>query len=101
MEIGETANPTEWKTIGTGTAGVNEGPLGTIEPKDLKDNTVYTVRLSTDDGKGLEDDGYQHPEDRWDANDSGDANAHRHREPELPAGDRDAAPRGPATKFFS
>jgi peptidoglycan glycosyltransferase len=53
LEIGETANPTEWKTIGTGTAGVNEGPLGTIEPKDLKDNTVYTVRLSTDDGKGL------------------------------------------------
>lgn len=53
LEIGETANPTEWKTIGSGTANVNEAPLGTIEPKDLKDNTVYTVRLSTDDGKGL------------------------------------------------
>ena len=53
LEIGETASPTEWKTIGTGTAGVNEAPLGTIEPKDLKDNTVYTVRLSTDDGRGL------------------------------------------------
>ena len=24
-----------------------------IEPRDLKDNAVYTVRLSTDDGKGL------------------------------------------------
>ncbi len=53
LEIGETANPTEWKTIGSGAANVNEAPLGTIEPKDLKDNTVYTVRLSTDDGKGL------------------------------------------------
>ncbi|MEO8541570.1 MAG: transglycosylase domain-containing protein [bacterium] len=53
LEIGESASPTEWKTLGTGTANVAEGPLGTIEPKDLKDNTVYTVRLSTDDGKGL------------------------------------------------
>jgi membrane peptidoglycan carboxypeptidase len=54
LEIGETSNPTEWKTIGSGTANVvNEGPLGVIEPRDLKDNTVHTVRLTTDDGKGL------------------------------------------------
>lgn len=54
LEIGETSNPTEWKTIGSGTANVvNDGPLGVIEPRELKNNTVYTVRLSTDDGKGL------------------------------------------------
>lgn len=54
LEIGESSNPTEWKTIGSGSANVTvEGPLGVIEPKDLKDNAVYTVRLSTDDGKGL------------------------------------------------
>ena len=53
-KIGESTSPTEWKTIGSGTANVTvEGPLGVIEPKDLKDNSVYTVRLSTDDGKGL------------------------------------------------
>ena len=54
LEIGETSAPTEWTTIGSGSANVvQEGPLGLVEPKDLKDNTVYTVRLSTDDGKGL------------------------------------------------
>ncbi|MBK9611826.1 transglycosylase domain-containing protein [Candidatus Amarobacter glycogenicus] len=54
LEIGETAAPTEWKTIGSGSTNVTaEGPLGVIEPRDLKDNAVYTVRLSTDDGKGL------------------------------------------------
>lgn len=53
LEIGESSNPTEWKTIGTGTANVDNGPLGLIEPKDLKDNTVYTVRLSSGDANGL------------------------------------------------
>ncbi|MBK9343776.1 MAG: hypothetical protein IPN07_12255 [Dehalococcoidia bacterium] len=54
LEIGETAAPAEWKTIGSGSTNVTaEGPLGVIEPRDLKDNAVYTVRLSTDDGKGL------------------------------------------------
>ncbi|MGB4862147.1 MAG: hypothetical protein WBO97_06785, partial [Tepidiformaceae bacterium] len=54
LEIGETANPTEWKTIGSGTSPVTkDGPLGVIEPRDLKDNSVHTVRLSTDDGTGL------------------------------------------------
>ncbi len=50
LEIGEGANPTEWVTIGSGSSNVNEGTLGVIEPKNLKDNTVYTVRLSTDGG---------------------------------------------------
>jgi hypothetical protein len=54
LEIGESANPTEWKTIGSGTTPLTrESPLGVIEPRDLKDNTVHTVRLTTDDGKGL------------------------------------------------
>ncbi len=52
LEIGESAKPTEWKTIGSGTAPVNNGVLGVIEVRDLKDG-IYTVRLSTDDGKGL------------------------------------------------
>ncbi|MGE3076932.1 MAG: transglycosylase domain-containing protein [Dehalococcoidia bacterium] len=54
LEIGESAKPTEWKTIGSGTTPLTkESPLGVIEPRDLKDNTVHTVRLTTDDGKGL------------------------------------------------
>jgi len=53
LEIGEGAAPTEWTTIGSGTAGVADGVLGVIDPRNLKDNSVYTVRLSTDDGKGL------------------------------------------------
>lgn len=54
LEIGESAKPSEWKTIGSGTTPLTkESPLGVIEPRDLKDNSVYTVRLSTDDGKGL------------------------------------------------
>jgi membrane peptidoglycan carboxypeptidase len=53
LEIGESASPSEWVTLGSGTSNVSEGPLGVIEPKDLKDNTVYTVRLSTDDARGL------------------------------------------------
>jgi hypothetical protein len=52
LEIGESARPTEWKTIGSGTTPVNNGVLGVIDVADLKDG-VYTVRLSTDDGKGL------------------------------------------------
>jgi membrane peptidoglycan carboxypeptidase len=52
LEIGESAKPEEWKTIGSGTTPVNNGVLGVIEVRDLKDG-VYTVRLSTDDGKGL------------------------------------------------
>ncbi len=54
LEIGESSNPTEWKAIGSGTTPLTkESPLGVIEPRDLKDNTVHTVRLTTDDGKGL------------------------------------------------
>jgi len=53
LEIGEGANPGEWKIIGAGNSNVSDGALGVIEPKDLKDNTVYTVRLSTNDGTGL------------------------------------------------
>jgi len=52
LEIGESAKPEEWKTIGSGTAPVNNGVLGVIDVRDLKDG-VYTVRLTTDDGKGL------------------------------------------------
>ena len=52
LEIGESAKPEEWKTIGSGTTPVNNGVLGVIDVRDLKDG-VYTVRLSTDDGKGL------------------------------------------------
>ena len=54
LEIGESSKPSEWKTIGSGTTPLTkESPLGVIEPRDLKDNTVHTVRLTTDDGKGL------------------------------------------------
>ena len=52
LEIGESSKPDAWKTIGSGTTPVNNGVLGTIEVKDLKEG-VYTVRLTTDDGKGL------------------------------------------------
>jgi hypothetical protein len=51
LEVGESTSPTEWKTIGSGTANVT-GVLGTLDITSLKDG-VYTVKLSTDDGKGL------------------------------------------------
>jgi membrane peptidoglycan carboxypeptidase len=51
LEVGESTSPTEWKTIGSGTANIN-GVLGTLDITSLKDG-VYTVKLSTDEGKGL------------------------------------------------
>lgn len=52
LEIGKTSTPTEWTVIGQGTAKVENGPLGTIRIAGLQDG-VYTLRLSTNDGKGL------------------------------------------------
>jgi membrane peptidoglycan carboxypeptidase len=51
LEIGQSSSPSEWKTIGSGTENVN-GVLGTLDIATVTDG-VYTVRLSTDDGKGL------------------------------------------------
>ncbi|MBI5947665.1 MAG: transglycosylase domain-containing protein [Chloroflexi bacterium] len=48
LEIGAGSNPTEWKTIGTGTTRVQNVVLGTIDLKDLKDG-VYTIRLTAED----------------------------------------------------
>ncbi len=52
LEVGAGAAPTEWATIGSGTATVNNGSLGVLDVTKLT-NGVYTLRLSTDDGKGL------------------------------------------------
>ncbi len=52
LEIGAGGSPTEWKTIGSGTAKVDNGVLGRLDITALQDG-VYTVRLSTDDGTGL------------------------------------------------
>lgn len=52
LEIGQGSAPTAWVTIGSGTAKVENGPLGTIRLANLQDG-VYAVRLSTNDGKGL------------------------------------------------
>lgn len=52
LELGKTSTPTEWTVIGQGTAKVENGPLGTIRIAGLQDG-VYTLRLSTNDGKGL------------------------------------------------
>jgi hypothetical protein len=51
LEIGEGANPAEWKEIGSGSGNI-DGVLGTITTADMKDG-VYTVRLSTQDALGL------------------------------------------------
>ncbi|WP_322819305.1 hypothetical protein, partial [Tepidiforma sp.] len=52
LELGKTSTPTEWTVIGEGTAKIENGPLGTIRIAGLQDG-VYTLRLSTNDGKGL------------------------------------------------
>lgn len=52
LELGKGSTPAEWKTIGEGTAKVENGVLGTIRLNGLEDG-VYTLRLSTNDGKGL------------------------------------------------
>jgi membrane peptidoglycan carboxypeptidase len=52
LEIGSGASPSTWTTIGSGTSPVTNGALGRIETAALA-NGVYTVRLTTDDGKGL------------------------------------------------
>ena len=51
LEMGQGANPTEWKLIGEGKANI-DGVLGTISMAGLVDG-VYTVRLTTDDAMGL------------------------------------------------
>ena len=48
LELGPGSSPAEWKTIGNGTAPVNEGALGTIDVAGLADG-VYTLRLTADD----------------------------------------------------
>jgi hypothetical protein len=52
LEIGAGSAPTTWTTIGSGTTPVNNGVIGHIDVATLT-NGVYTVRLTTDDGKGL------------------------------------------------
>ena len=52
LEIGGGSNPSEWKTIGSGTSAVINATLGRIDIGALQDG-VYTIRLSTDDGGGL------------------------------------------------
>ncbi len=52
LELGRTSTPTEWTTLGEGTARVENGLLGVIRIADLEDG-VYTLRLSTNDGRGL------------------------------------------------
>ncbi|GIW13885.1 MAG: hypothetical protein KatS3mg062_1324 [Tepidiforma sp.] len=52
LELGKSSSPSEWTTIGEGTAKVENGTLGTIRLSGLEDG-VYTLRLSTNDGKGL------------------------------------------------
>jgi hypothetical protein len=52
LEIGRGSNPEEWTTLGEGTQQLDNAVLGVIQVADLEDG-VYTVRLSTDDGKGL------------------------------------------------
>lgn len=52
LEIGSGAAPTDWKTIGSGTSRMDNAVLGKIDVTGLSDG-VYTVRLTTDDGKGL------------------------------------------------
>jgi len=51
LEIGPGGNPSKWTTIGSGTTPTT-GVLGRLDLSGLQ-NGVYTVRLSTDDGKGL------------------------------------------------
>jgi membrane peptidoglycan carboxypeptidase len=52
LEVGPGAAPTTWTTIGSGTAAVNNASLGRLDVSGLT-NGVYTIRLTTDDGKGL------------------------------------------------
>ena len=52
LEIGQTSNPEEWVLLGEGTQQLDNAVLGVIQVSEFEDG-VYTVRLSTDDGKGL------------------------------------------------
>jgi len=52
LEIGTGSAPTDWKTIGSGTTRMDNAVLGRIDVATLQDG-IYTVRLTTDDGKGL------------------------------------------------
>ena len=53
LEMGRGSNPEEWTTLGEGTQQLDNAVLGVIQVSGLEDG-VYTVRLSTDDGKGLQ-----------------------------------------------
>lgn len=52
LELGRGGAPTEWTLLGEGTQQLDNAVLGVIQVADLEDG-VYTVRLSTDDGRGL------------------------------------------------
>ncbi len=52
LEIGQGSSPTEWTVLGEGTQQLDNAVLGIIQVAGREDG-VYTVRLSTDDGKGL------------------------------------------------
>lgn len=52
LEIGKSSSPEEWTVLGEGTQQLDNAVLGVIVVSEFEDG-VYTVRLSTDDGKGL------------------------------------------------
>jgi membrane peptidoglycan carboxypeptidase len=52
LELGKSSTPSEWVTLGEGSARIDHGILGTIRVAGLEDG-VYTLRLSTNDGRGL------------------------------------------------
>jgi hypothetical protein len=52
LEIGPGQSPVQWITLGSGNSPVNNGVLGHFDIASTPDG-VYTVRLTTDDGKGL------------------------------------------------
>ncbi len=52
LEIGLGGAPTEWTTLGTGTTGITDQVLATVDPAALETG-VYTIRLSARYGSGV------------------------------------------------